>query len=134
MVNSTEAETKRQDRLERIFELRKEFMYQLNEKIPHSYDTWPIDLTKKSSQQMVRELSLRGVEEMFEAVQHLKNSKPHRLTDIPEIDREAFVEEIVDAFNFFFSVLILVGVNEDELYQAYEKKHQIILNRLNKNY
>jgi hypothetical protein len=130
MVNSTEND----DRLSKLFLLRKEFMNELNKKIPGSYDSWPIDLTKKNSQQMVRDLSLRGVEEMFEAVQHLKNSKPHRLTDVPDIDREAFVEEIVDAFNFFFSVLILVGVNEDELFQAYKKKHQIILNRLNKNY
>jgi hypothetical protein len=130
MVNLTD----NSDRLDRIFELRKEFMNALNEKIPGSYDSWPIDLTKKSSQQKIRELSLRGVEEMFEAVQHLRNSKPHRLTDIPEIDRESFVEEIVDAFNFFLSVLILVGVDENELFNAYEKKHKIILDRLNKNY
>lgn len=122
------------DRLGQIFSLRKDFMRELNRKIPGSYDTWPIDLTQKKSQQMVRDLSLRGVEEMFEAVQHLKNSKPHRLTDVPEIDREAFVEEIVDAFNFFLSVLVLVGVDEDELFQAYQKKHQIILDRLLKNY
>lgn len=133
-MDSSTDNLKNQDRLQKIFSLRKDFMKELNRKIPGSYDTWPIDLTQKKSQQMVRDLSLRGVEEMFEAVQHLKNSKPHRLTDVPEIDRESFVEEIVDAFNFFLSVLVLVGVDEDELFSAYLKKHQVILDRLQKNY
>ena len=79
-------------------------------------------------------MALRGVEEMFEAVQHLKNWKPHRKTEITEFDRDEFLEEIVDAFNYFFSLLVLTGVSADDLYDAYVKKDSIIHDRLRTGY
>ena len=98
------------------------------------YPQWPIDLSDKKSQQHVRDMALRGVEEMFEALQHFKNWKPHRDAEIHEFDRDAFLEEIVDAFNYFFSVLILTGISSEELFEAYEKKDEIIHQRLSNGY
>ena len=46
------------------------------------------DLANKASQQVCRDLALRGVEEMFEALQHLKNWKPHKLTEEKEFNKE----------------------------------------------
>ena len=122
------------DKLDEMFSLRENFMRQLRRKIPESYPDWPLDLSNKSDQQFCRDMALRGVEEMFEALQHLKNWKPHRSTDIPEFNRDAFLEEVVDAFNYFLSVLVLVGVDEEEFFESYVSKDSIIRKRLLSGY
>jgi hypothetical protein len=122
------------DKLGELFRLREDFMSTLRERVPDVYSTWPLDPTSKENQIHIRDMALRGVEEMFEALQHLKNSKPHRQTDMPDFDREAFLEETVDAFNYFLSVLILLGVSSDELHEAYEKKHLKIMERIRDGY
>ena len=126
--------TGRIDRLEEIFSLREAFMKSLREKNTDVHPTWPLDLSDKASQQHVRDVALRGVEEMFEALQHLKNWKPHRDTEVTEFNRDEFLEEVVDAFNYFFSLLILVGFDENEFYNAYVKKDKIIHQRLTTGY
>jgi NTP pyrophosphatase (non-canonical NTP hydrolase) len=122
------------DRLDLMFSLRESFMKVLRQKNSDISPEWPVDLGTKDSQQHIRDMALRGVEEMFEALQHLKNWKPHRDTEVREFDREEFLEEIVDAFNYFLSVLVLVGVSSDELYDAYEKKDKIIRERVKSGY
>ena len=122
------------DKLEDIFLKRESFMQLIKNKFPETYPDWPVDLSDKKSQITCRETALKGVEEMFEALGHLKNWKPHRQTDMPEIDREEFLEEIVDAFNYFFSLIILIGVDVNEFYDAYNKKDKIIRSRIKEGY
>jgi len=122
------------DKLEMMFHKRSTFMEALKSRKPHEYPEWPIDLSSKKNQQHIRDMALRGVEEMFEALQHLKNWKPHRDTEVREFDREEFLEEVVDAFNYFFSVLVLTGVTATELFDAYDKKDKIIHDRLTGGY
>ena len=122
------------DKLDTIFQKRELFMHLIRSKFPDTYSSWPVDISKKSSQVLLRETALKGVEEMFEALGHLKNWKTHRETEIPEIDREEFLEEIVDAFNYFFSLIILMGVDVDEFYLAFNKKDEIIRRRIEKGY
>ena len=122
------------DKLEEMFLLRESFMRKIRAKDPEISPAWPVNLSDKNSQQHIRDMALRGVEEMFEALQHLKNWKPHRSTQVTEFNREEFLEEIVDAFNYFFSVLVLVGVSEDDLFQAYKKKDKIIRERVESGY
>jgi NTP pyrophosphatase (non-canonical NTP hydrolase) len=117
-----------------MFDMRAKFMDELRKKHPDAYPDMPVDLTSKKSQQHLRDLALRGVEEVFEAVQHLKNWKPHRETEVADFDRAAFKEEMVDSFNYFLSLLILMGVTPDELYQAYVDKDQVIHGRIKGNY
>ena len=124
----------KKDKLEQIFAKRVSFMTALRDHKPDEYPSWPIELSNKKSQQHVRDMALRGVEEMFEALQHLKNWKPHRDTELQDFDRAEFLEEVVDAFNYFFSVLVLAGVDADELYDAYCKKDEIIHSRLKTGY
>jgi hypothetical protein len=121
------------DKLESMFSLRKEFMDMLTEKLD-AYPELPLNLLEKKSQILLRDITLKGVEEIFEALQELKNVKEHRQTDIPQFDRDAFLEENVDALNYFFTSLRLVGVSADELYSAYVKKHNKIVQRLNNGY
>ena len=122
------------DRLTQIFELRKDFISELKATIPTAMPD-KIDPASKEGQQYLRDLALHGVEEMFEALQHLKNWKTHRQTDVgEEFDRDEFLEEIVDAYNYFFALMINLGITEDEFFEAFLKKHDIIIDRLKTGY
>ena len=123
------------DKLEKMFELRESFMRKLKEaNTEGASPDWPIDLLDKKSQQHVRDMSLRGVEEMFEALQHLKNWKPHRMTEVSEFNTDMFLEEVVDAFNYFLSVLVLTGFSASDLFEAYEDKDFVIRERIDNGY
>ena len=122
------------DKLQSMFNKRESFMRALKSKNSNICPDWPVDITDKSSQQHLRDTALKGVEEMFEALQHLKNWKPHRNTEITDFNREEFLEEVVDAFNYFLSLLVLTGVSADELFEAYSKKDEIIHKRLKTGY
>jgi hypothetical protein len=117
-----------------MFDLRNSFINLMRELRPGSYPDFPVELSDKQSQQFCRDLALRGVEEMFEALQHLKNWKPHRITEVDEFNREEFLEEIVDALNYFFSLLIVADCDSDQLFEAYKRKDKIIRNRLETGY
>ena len=123
-----------EDKLHHMFELREQFMKKLKAQKSSIYPKWPVDLTDKKAQQTVRDTALKGVEEVFEAMQHFKNWKPHRVTEDRSFDREKFLEEMVDSFNYFFSVLVLTGVTADELYEAYVAKDAVIHDRLKTGY
>lgn len=121
--------------LEEIFSRREEFLKLLVKKYPETFpEKWPVDITTKESQKFLRQIALNGVEEMFEALGHLKNWKPHRTSDLPDVDQEEFLEEIVDAFNYFFNLMILCGVDHNKFFEAFMKKHGIIKNRLENGY
>jgi hypothetical protein len=117
-----------------MLELRESFMRDLAAARPAVLQKWPVDITSKEGQFAVRDNVLKGVEEMFEALQHLKNWKPHRATEVKDFDQDAFLEEYVDAFNFFLAVPIMLGITADELYEAYLKKDKIINDRIKKDY
>tara|TARA_B100000242_G_scaffold287096_1_gene253464 strand:+ start:335 stop:706 length:372 start_codon:yes stop_codon:yes gene_type:complete len=122
------------DKLDQMFKLRELFMESMKEAKPGIYPDWPVDIKQKENQQLLRDTALKGVEEMFEALGHLKNWKPHRNTEIEEFDRDEFLEEIVDAFNYFLSILVLTGVTSEELFATYVKKDDIIHKRLQTGY
>ncbi len=122
------------DRLEQIFLLRKAFMDNLSQTVPKAQPE-EINPASKDGQKYLRDLALHGVEEMFEALQHLKNWKSHRQTDIDEeFNKEEFLEEIVDAFNYFFSLMIHLNIDSDEFFKAYLDKDIIINDRLKNGY
>ena len=123
-------------KLKKMFDLRKSFIQRMQKERQGSYPI-PVpleNLSDKKSQQVCRDLALRGVEEMFEALQHLKNWKPHKLTENKDFEREEFLEEIVDALNYFFSLLIVVDCDHDQLFEAYKRKDRIIRKRLQSGY
>jgi hypothetical protein len=121
------------NKLEEVFALREKFMECINESIPGAYPEWPVDLSQKKNQQAIREFAFRGMEELFEALLHLKNWKDHReeTYGVPEFDREEFLEEMIDAFNYFIAIIVLAGVDHNEFFKAYVRKHNIIMDRLN---
>ena len=126
--------SKKQDRLLEIFNLRSNFIKNLKYSIPSALPE-KIDPSSKEGQKYLRDLALHGVEEMFEALQHLKNWKSHRITDMGHtFDRDAFLEEMVDAFNYFFALMIHLDVDADEFFEAFLEKDRIINDRLNSGY
>ena len=119
-------------KLKVMFDKRLDFIKEMKNTIKGSYPDFPLDISKKDSQQVCRDLVLKGVEEMFEALQHLKNWKPHRQTDLSSevIDKDEFF----DAFNYFFAMLIVTGFDEDDLFDAFLLKHKKITDRLKDGY
>lgn len=86
------------------------------------FPQFPTDITTKKGQQFLKDIRNHMFEELFEAGLHLKNAKSHRATEIPEVDREAYKEELVDALHLFFELVIASGISLDELVAAYMTK------------
>ena len=120
------------DRLAEVWDEQRSFVDQL---IAHrNFPAYPVDLKQKPAQQLLKGLGHDCMHELFEALQHLKNAKAHRNTEETSFDRDAFLEECVDAFKLYLEVLIYAGVSVDEFFEAYMKKSKIVKERLAANY
>lgn len=116
-----------------IFELQASLMEHFRRAgfpMPH----YPVDIMKKENQRICRDTGLKAIEELFEAIQHLKNWKPHRRTEVPEFDRDAFLEEIADSLHYLFELLVFLGVSPRELKDAYARKNRINHDRIDNGY
>ncbi len=118
--------------LNKMFEQQEEFMLLLKQH--RNFPNWPIDIKSKAGQQLCREMVFSSVEEYFEALQHLKNWKSHRVTEVKKIQKDKFLEELCDMLHYFIGLLIVVGIRPDELYDAYMKKGKINEERIKGNY
>ena len=86
------------------------------------FTDFPVDLTSKVGQKAVKTAIQESVVEMIEALGELRNAKDHRATDIPEINDDAFLEEMCDALHYMIEALILAGVPRERLVAAYLAK------------
>ena len=120
------------DKLQEMWEQQKKFMELLQER--RDFTKFPVDMTSKSGQKLLKGITHECMHELFEANLLLKNSKDHRATDLRDFDRDSYVEELCDALHYFFEIAILSGVSIEELYQAYMKKGEINFNRVEKGY
>ena len=120
------------DHLTQMYDQQVAFMKLLQEK--RNFPEFPVDIVSKKGQQFLDTIFFHMMKEMFEAGQHLRNAKSHRITEIQELDREAYVEELVDALHLFFEICIASGLSMDELFQAYMKKGNINVERIQNGY
>lgn len=120
------------DRLDQMWEQQEAFMRLLQDK--RNFPQFPTDLTSKKGQQFLKDIRNHLMEELFEAGQHLKNAKSHRATDVPEVDREAYKEELVDALHLYFELVIASGITAQELVDAYLKKGATNFERIRTGY
>lgn len=120
------------DKLSDMWEQQREFMKLLQEK--RGFPEFPTDLTSKPGQKFIKDISHHMMDEMFEACQHLKNAKSHRATEIKEIDREAFKEELCDALHLYIELCIAAGITLEELYDAYMAKGRVNIQRIENGY
>jgi hypothetical protein len=128
---SSVGETDAPDMLDQIFSRQEEFMELLEQSdlmVP-----WPIDITTKQGQRIIKEIAHNMHGEIFEATYTLKN-KLHRLTDDRTFDREHYVEELGDALAFFVELCIMSGISADELYAEYCRKNAIVKKKFKDGY
>jgi NTP pyrophosphatase (non-canonical NTP hydrolase) len=119
------------DQLDKAFVLQRQFMDLLVEH--DKFPEYPVDLTTKPGQRMVREIILNMIEELMEASFCLRN-KMHKLTDDREFDFEHYREELGDAFAYFMEVCIVSGISSTDLYEEYHKKNVVVRKRLENGY
>ena len=67
------------DKLQEMWEQQKKFMELLQER--RDFTKFPVDMTSKSGQKLLKGITHECMHELFEANQMLKNSKDHRATD-----------------------------------------------------
>jgi hypothetical protein len=124
------------DRLGAIFARQKELMDKYGP-IERKNGFWyphviPMDMHSRHSQHYAKDMSWRITEELGEAMNCLKN-KPwkstHMLTDLPH-----FYEEIADAFHFFIELCILIGLDEQAIFEIYFRKSEVNRFRQRSNY
>lgn len=119
------------DKLEKAFSLQREFMDLLveNDKLPE----YPVDLTTKPGQRLIKETVWNMVEELAEASFTLKN-RMHKLSDDSQLDFPHYLEELGDAFAFFMEVCLLSGITAEQLYDEFRRKNQTVRERLRNGY
>ena len=120
------------DRFFHMWEQQEEFMRLLKEK--RGFPDFPVDLKSKEGQKFLTRISFECMGELFEANQHLKNAKDHRKTEVQQLDRDQYVEELVDTLHYFFEICIASGVSPEELYEAYISKGKKNENRIKSGY
>jgi hypothetical protein len=120
------------DKLQEMWEQQEKFMELLQER--RGFTKFPVDITSKSGQKLLKGYTHECMHELFEANQMLKNSKDHRATDVDDFDREGYVEELVDALHYFFEIAILSGVSLEELHASYMKKGSVNITRIENGY
>ena len=95
-----------------------------------NFPDFPVDLSSKEGQKIVKSVAHDCMHELFEAIHHLKNSKDHRKTNVGEFDREAFLEELSDTFHYFIEICLLSDISAPDLYDAFMKKQKINMQRI----
>lgn len=120
------------DRLSEMWQQQHDFMKLLCER--RGFPQFPVDMKTKVGQRFLKGITYDCMDELFEANQELKNSKGHRATEISELDREAYVEELTDALHYFFEIVIASGVTLDEMHEAYMKKGEVNRKRIESGY
>lgn len=122
----------KKDRLQQMWDQQEQFMKLLQEE--RGFPNFPVDITSKQGQQFLDGVSYHMIKELFEAGLHLKNTKSHRATEIKEVDKEAYKEELVDVLHLYFEICLAAGINLDELFECYIKKGNINVNRIKNGY
>lgn len=119
------------DMLDDIFLRQHAFMGMLKEHdiLPE----WPVDLTTKPGQRLIKEFIFNAIEELAEASFTLKN-KAHKVSDDRKVDIDHFKEELGDALAYFVEICILAGFTADEIHKEYLRKNLIVQKRLGDGY
>jgi len=94
----------------------------------------PLNLDEKSGQRFIKSILHDMMCEVSEVIRELKNSKKHRAAEVTQFDRAAYLEEICDVQKFVLEVLLLSGITPEEFKEAYFKKSDINIKRINEGY
>jgi len=120
------------DKLQEMWNQQLEFMNLLKKK--RGFPEFPVDIRSKTGQKFLKSITYECMGELFEANQELKNSKTHRATEISDLDKDAYLEELIDSLHFFFEIVIASGISLNEMYDAYMKKGVKNFDRIENGY
>lgn len=90
------------------------------------------DLDSARTQAAIREFASYTVEELYEAINHLKN-KPWKQTHRPT-DKPAFMEELADMWHFLIELHILAGITPVDVFENYFRKSLVNQHRQETGY
>jgi predicted house-cleaning noncanonical NTP pyrophosphatase (MazG superfamily) len=114
-----------------MWDTQEDFMKLLQQK--RGFPDFPVDLSSKSGQKLLKTISYECADELHEARQHLKQ-KDHRASDVGSVDRDEYIEELSDALHYMLEIAIASGISKDELFDAYMKKGEINRKRILQGY
>lgn len=89
-------------------------------------------LDNRTTQAAIREFAGYTVEELYEAINHLKN-KPWKRSDQPT-DVEAFKEELADMWHFLIELHIIAGIEPLDVFRSYFRKTFVNVHRQQTGY
>lgn len=120
------------DFLVRQWNQQEDFMHLLQK--TRNFPQYPVDISSKQGQKIIKEAVVEAQSELYEAIQHLKNTKSHRIVDLPEVNLDEYIEEIVDAQKYIIEALILAGVTFEKYCEIFEKKTNKNIARIEEGY
>jgi NTP pyrophosphatase (non-canonical NTP hydrolase) len=119
-------ELKVPDKLEAMFELNEKYLKMLGEPL-----TVPLDTAE--GQEKLRKLFWYMIEELFEAVNALKNDREWVRTEY-ELDLWRMYDEIADALGFFITICRYLKLDPDKLFEIFLRKWKVNVFRINSEY
>jgi len=119
-------ELKVKDKLEKMYELNKKYLESLGEPLSIPLDT-------REGQEKLRRLFWYAIEEMFEAVNALKNSRDWVKTEY-ELDLWKIYDEVADALGFFITISRYLNLDADKLFEIYLRKWKVNQFRVQSEY
>lgn len=118
-------------KLEKMWEQQEDFMRLLQKK--RGFPNFPVDLSSKEGQRLLKNISYECGDELHEARQHLKQ-KDHRISDVGNVDREKYVEELADSIHYLLEIVIASGISLEEIYEKYMQKGAVNTARIEGGY
>lgn len=108
------------DSMDLMFAEQKRFMNLLRD--ARNFPEFPVNLSSKEGQKIVKGIAYDGMHELFEAIQLLTDAKDHKQSLTGDFNKEKFLEEMSDAFHYMIEICIMCDISSDDLYRAYMKK------------
>lgn len=120
------SELKVKDKLEAMFELNEKYLKMLGEPLE-------IPLDSSQGQEKLRKLFWYMIEELFEAINALKNDREWVNTEY-ELDLWRVYDEIADALGFFITITRYLKLDPDRLFEIYLRKYKVNEFRIKSQY
>jgi len=114
------------DKLEAMFHLNEKLLRALGEPLEIKVDT-------REGQEKLRRLFWYMIEELFEAVNALKNDREWVRTEY-ELDLWRIYDEIADALGFFITICRYLDLDARKLYEIYLRKFKVNMFRVESRY
>lgn len=92
-----------------------------------SFGVDPTELTGEQLGEFVRWNIVALIDELMEALHHVQGWKPWSELEptLPPDLRDDYVEELVDAYHFLGNLLLVAGVDDEELTEFYTGKAEV---------